>query len=233
MTRKNRFSLIEVLVVMVIMTVLMTMMMPAFKHMISGSKVDQMTSNLKLGIEQAQSRAVTDRRHVALVLPSNRTYWHADVRPYCNGGFRLAYMNRIDGAGGAVSWELERWVLGSEWKNAPDGAMLVQTTASSSPPNGTGFLTSMNASLGAELENITLASGAPGNIFSSVLAQNHSLIIFDRYGAMVNPTFHLAIAEAIEGASNAIVYPSRSGTTVSNYLVLRVNQFTGKVEYVQ
>ena len=67
---KRNFTLIELLVVMLLMGVLMTLMLPAFKRMISGNQVQQLASNLKLGLEQAQSHAITSRRYVALILPN-------------------------------------------------------------------------------------------------------------------------------------------------------------------
>lgn len=80
---------------MLLMGVLMTLMLPAFKRMISGNQVQQLASNLKLGLEQAQSHAITSRRYVALILPNpamltstklNQDQWF--------GGCRLAYVNK-------------------------------------------------------------------------------------------------------------------------------------------
>ena len=89
---KTNFTLIELLVVMLLMGFLITLMLPGFNRMISGNKVDQMASNLKLALEQAQSHAITSRRYVALVLPSNRSAWETEEQPYCLGGYRMAYV---------------------------------------------------------------------------------------------------------------------------------------------
>lgn len=133
---KRNFTLIELLVVMLLMGVLMTLMLPAFKRMISGNKVEQLASNLKLGLEQAQSHAITSRRYVALILPNpamltstklNQDQWF--------GGCRLAYVNkkrfRITEEGGKkkisrkVHWEFTDWVPDLDWRVPIDGALLL------------------------------------------------------------------------------------------------------------
>ena len=76
--KRRNFTLIELLAVMLLMGVLMLLMLPAFNRMIKGNKVDQLASNLKLGLEQAQSLAAASRKYVALILPSNRATWKND-----------------------------------------------------------------------------------------------------------------------------------------------------------
>ena len=126
---KRNFTLIELLVVMLLMGVLMTLMLPAFKRMISGNQVQQLASNLKLGLEQAQSHAITSRRYVALILPNpamltstklNQDQWF--------GGCRLAYVNKKRSRNKGkwdVSWEFTDWVPDLDWRVPIDGAMLL------------------------------------------------------------------------------------------------------------
>lgn len=141
---KRNFTLIELLVVMLLMGVLMTLMLPAFKRMISGNKVEQLASNLKLGLEQAQSHAITSRRYVALILPNpamltstklNQDQWF--------GGCRLAYVNKKRSRNEGkwdVYWEFTDWVPDLDWRVPIDGAMLLwvlnEGGDTSSPPPG-------------------------------------------------------------------------------------------------
>ena len=141
---KRNFTLIELLVVMLLMGVLMTLMLPAFKRMISGNKVEQLASNLKLGLEQAQSHAITSRRYVALILPNpamltstklNQDQWF--------GGCRLAYVNKKRSRNEGkwdVYWEFTDWVPDLDWRVPIDGDMLLwvlnEGGDTSSPPPG-------------------------------------------------------------------------------------------------
>ena len=89
---------------MLLMGVLMTLMLPAFKRMISGNKVDQIASNLKLGLEQARSQAISNRRYVALILPNNNSVWsHPSVKEYCLGGFRQAFVKKMEVIGSLMA----------------------------------------------------------------------------------------------------------------------------------
>ena len=60
--KRRNFTLIELMVVMLLMGLIMTLMLPSFNRMIRGTKVDQLASGLKLGMEQAQSHAATSRK---------------------------------------------------------------------------------------------------------------------------------------------------------------------------
>ena len=123
--KRRNFTLIELMVVMLLMGLIMTLMLPSFNRMIRGNKVDQLASGLKLGMEQAQSHAATSRKYVAMVLPNKMSEWGASdtgenaVRPFCFGGYRLAYVER-EGAKGSNLWKFVRWVPNQDWKNMPE-----------------------------------------------------------------------------------------------------------------
>ncbi|NMD85376.1 type II secretion system protein [Victivallis vadensis] len=132
---KRNFTLIELLVVMLLMGVLMTLMLPAFKRMISGNKVEQLASNLKLGLEQAQSHAITSRRYVALILPNPKMGNYS--KDQWLGGCRLAYVNKKRAKYSTdpdtnkpvitkkIHWEFTGWVPDLTWREPIDGAMLL------------------------------------------------------------------------------------------------------------
>ena len=122
--RKSQFTLIELLAVIGLLSVLIGIFAPAFSRMLVGSKVDQMASNFKTGMEVAQSKAVASRKYVAMILPNKYDSLNSKLRPYCNGGYRLAYVKKDGNA-----WKFVSWVPGSNWSNIADGAMLVNIQA--------------------------------------------------------------------------------------------------------
>lgn len=245
---RRRFTLIELLVVMLLMGLIMSLMLPAFNRMIRGNRVDQLASGLKLGLEQAQSHAVRARRHVALVLPNDRTKWVDEslslVQPFSHGGFRLAYVKS-----GSSGWEFVRWVEGQEWKNAPDGAMLVRVMGKSDDDDdyndykvgdgvsgvATGMKSDSEFDSLADLKKLKYdgvdEEGTPAKKEKDSV--NHCLVVFSPYGGLVgDQDLRLVIAEALPNGSNGIEYPTKDadGKPV-NWKMLSINKFTGRVEY--
>ncbi len=243
-TRHN-FTLIELLAVMLLMGALTLMMLPAFNQMIRGNKVDQMSANLMLGLEQAQARAASARRHVAIVLPTQTSIWSGSgksdaenaVLPYCYGGFRLAYVEPMTTS---TDWKFVRWVPDSEWKNAPDGAMLINVYKSSN----SNYELAEGAGVKAHVSNLS-----SGKDFASVLGNlkgcqlipetaatakdiSNSLIVFSPYGGLAgsqDEDLRLVIAEAVP-TGNSLAFPSRDSDGPTNWKMLAINKFTGRVE---
>lgn len=236
-TRHN-FTLIELLAVMLLMGALMLMMLPAFNQMIRGNKVDQMTANLALGLEQAQARAVSSRRHVAVVFPTRQDVWRSSVeeeravRPFCYGGFRLAY---VESTANSSEWKFIRWVPDSEWKNSPDGAMLINVLKKGDSE----YELEEGKSVTAHVTNLSTGAGfkdVMGTLKDSGLTSGgsieHSVLVFSPYGGLKSDQdLRLVIAEALP-SGNSLVFPSRdSAGHPTNWKMLSINKFTGRVEY--
>ena len=236
---KTRFTLIELLVVMLLMGFLITLMLPGFNRMISGNKVDQMASNLKLALEQAQSHAITSRRYVALVLPSNSSdsSWTDEEKVHCLGGYRLAY---VKSTGDKKVWEFVKWVPDSVWKNAPDGAMLVEVVGSNDSKYDelaevqekglAGTVTKTNEKLGKN-ELVKLRK-YPKTETTTITTPTGSAVVFSPYGGVkLDEDLRFVVAEAIPNGNN-LLFPSRGNNGPTNYLVLDLNRITGKVDYL-
>ncbi|MDR0932440.1 MAG: prepilin-type N-terminal cleavage/methylation domain-containing protein [Victivallales bacterium] len=235
------FTLIELLVVMLLMGLIMTLMLPAFNRMIRGNRVDLVTSNLKLGLEQAQSNAIRSRKYVAIVLPNDRRQFDSDkavqaIRPFCYGGFRLAYV-QPDGA----NWKFLRWLPNQEWQNAPDGAALVRVL----DPDNSDFnsykigdgvnnvISDVKTSLGDGLADLKDALfSTPGSNATYKTNIDECLIVFSPYGGLKSDKdLRLMIAEAVFNGDD-VVYPTKdAGNKPINWLMLSINKFTGRVEY--
>ena len=240
---KTNFTLIELLVVMLLMGFLITLMLPGFNRMISGNKVDQMASNLKLALEQAQSHAITSRRYVALVLPSNKKSWtdtsgnFVEEKRHCFGGYRMAY---VKSTGLKEVWEFVKWVPDSVWKNAPDGAMLVEVVGSNDSKYDelaevqekglAGTVTKTNEELGKN-ELVKLRK-YPKTETTTITTPTGSAVVFSPYGGVkLDEDLRFVVAEAIPNGKE-LLFPSRGSDGPTNYLVLDLNRITGKVDYL-
>lgn len=236
---RTRFTLIELLAVVALISVLMAVGVPAFARMLSGNKVAESARGIKLGLEQAQMRAASERSYVAVIFP-NGIEGSQDpsasinkIIPYRLGGFRTAYV-RKQGNGG---YEFSRW-LDPEWRNAPNGAILTRVGTSAFTTTG-GYITDCTASANeilkgaSDLKAITGVRDDSGNQID--VGQNIA-IIFTPYGGTVGGAkLYLLVSEAVIDGNN-IKYPA-AGTSdsnrTSNYKVLKVNNLTGRVEFYE
>ena len=240
----QKFSLIELLVVMVVMGMLLTMAIPSFNRMISGNKVDQLASQLKLAMEQAQSRAITERRHVALILPNRNNHLSGEDNTQCEfGGCRMAFVTHkgkkeIDEETGvrtySEGWYFLSWVPDSAWKPAISGAILVKTAATGDSSYDS-MVTTTGAGLAAEetIADIEYDGLADINEYDgSSSTKNQCAIIFSPYGGIAGSanSLRFAIAEAVPNEL-AFVFPTRDTTGPTNFRTLELNRFTGRVKH--
>ena len=226
-----RFTLIELLVVVALTSMLMALGVPAFVRMIRGNKVDECARNIKLGLEQAQMHAASERRYVAVIFPSGSV--SDSLKPYRLGGFRTAYVRKK----GKDGYEFSKW-LDTEWRNMPKNAILARVgNGAFSTANGdiTGCTQTATDDLaGASvLKEITGIKDDGGHALD---AGKYTALIFTPYGGVVGSSkYYLLVSEAIvEG--DAITYPTANttgGNRTSNYRVLRVNNLTGRVEFCE
>ena len=212
---KNRFTLIEMLAVVAIASILIALITPAVQSLLFGSRVDQYTSSFKLGMERTQSKAVAARKYVAMILPAFHNAAPDAVKPYCKGGYRLAYVKK-DGS----SFEFSSWI--EDWKNPNDGAMLVsiedtEADAKNPPsvPSATAF---------SKLDKV---SGLPSTDLGNACETDHQALIFSPYGGLTghDRVLYLTFTEAKADGSTYIL------DNPDNYLVLKLNPVTGRISY--
>lgn len=226
--KKSRFTLIEMLAVVAIASILIALITPSVQKMMFGNKVDQCASNLKLALEQAQSKAVASRKYVALVLPTDPTASGITVnmKQYCKSGYRMAYVKK-DGE----TYKFANWIPGSDWKNPNDGAVLVNITNSFPADVSTHIDSLTPANVAGKLANLSDIdlNGASEPDFTALgsNSEKSSAIIFSPYGGIVNndrPLYFTVTEGKYDGSSYVL------GNT-DNILVLKLNAITGRVTY--
>ena len=133
------------------------------------------------------------------------------------------------------SGTFEGWVADDEWSEPERGAFLIRAynndsvpaAGSIQAPNGTGIDSTINQTSGVTDENKPLKNidfGGGRNI-------SNTAIIFSPKGGMRSTSdVYLVVAEAMLN-NNVLFYPGGNGSGSYNWVALKVNRLTGKVEY--
>ena len=209
MRRYRHYTLVEIMVVMALAALLAAMALPAFGALMRGNSAAIACSYVKGALDQAQTRAITDRRYVATVFDltgnvSGLTDTQAVRNCYVTSGYAF-----------------QEWVDGSEWiKLDQEAQMLVfHTGEAGDTPNfpsngatpGTGALQSVSGVKGAATADL------PG-------------VVFSMYGAVKAPNgnFYIGVGEATLANGVYIYKNTTDDGKPGNVMALTVNHFTGR-----
>ena len=209
MRQYRHYTLVEIMVVMALAALLAAMALPAFGALMHGNSVAVTCGYVKNALDQAQARAVTDRKYVATVM---------DLTGAVSG---LPSTQAVRNCYVTSGYAFEKWVDGSDWiKLDQDAQMLVFSlgesgAAPSFPTNGqtpsTDALQPVSGVRGAATANL------PG-------------VVFSMYGSVKAPggNFYIGVGEATL-ANNVYIYKNTtSGGAAGNVMALTVNHFTGR-----
>ncbi len=245
---KKRFTLIELMVVIGLAAMLMALAVPAYNKIMKSTSVDRDAAAFKLAIEQAQAKAVTSRRDVALIIPNgaegkfygkptdaaadDATEFNANTyTKYYLGSARMAFVEKNNSG----DWKFVRWVPGSRWLEPMPASKIVLVTddyddlpAKSDDEFKSGkFVTKITGSnlyAGSNSGAFVKITGLPGS--PSV----ESGIIFSPHGNLRSRRdLYVALAECSLSGTD-ILYPEGSSKPV-NFIVLDINRINGKVSY--
>jgi len=229
---RNGFTLIELLAVVALISILMAIGVPAFARMIRSSRVDDTARSIRLALEQAQMCAADERRYVAVIFPNGSV---ADaLKPYRLGGYRLAYVRKVS----KNSYEFVDWVDGSDWSNAPGGAVLTQIATSKFTASDAGDVSGCTQKITDKLkgcDKLNAVAGVKDDDGNDIYVGDDCAVIFNKYGGTENTSkLYLLISEASVNGDD-MAYPAADGRPSSgktvNYRVLKVNNLTGRVGF--
>ena len=215
-TYRQRFTLIEMLIVVGIASLLFALLGPAFTRMTQSNAVEQHASGLKLGMERARALAVSQRRFVALVLPHSSSAATDPHYNYQRGGFKLVFVATETG-----NYVFDGVIEGSDWENRGKGAFLTAVDKdkgkdlSSAKPLESDFLQKEPSGFSSYLPAV---NNVPAAQDSSTSCSARG-IIFTPYGNVLMP------------GDDTEIYFYITGFDVNDCVKLRLNKLSGKVEY--
>lgn len=216
---KNRFTLVELLVVMGLMALMISLAVPAFSRMTKNNEADVMASSIKTALEQGQSTAVGKNCYVAVIFPLSST--KNNVKAYNYGGYRVAEVVSADPDKDgenvtSSSYKFKRWISES-YTNAPGDALMVA--------DGNSKVTEVSETVKAgNFSKMQALAGTTGDANSENALAGCKAVIFKPTGECVNEDMYISIAVA--DSKNLKVF------NTSDFRQLYLNQFTGRVEYV-
>ena len=253
--RCDDFTLVELLVVICLASLLFGIVLPAFSRMVTGSAVDRLASNLKLRLEQTQSQAAVSRRPTALILPQTPAANpfpapadddSAEVKNEKNnalaarlGGSRMCYVDSVNTDDGTA--EFKSWVPHEEWSQPERGAFLIRATKEESEVAKEGELQAIGNGTNAGLTTNIVLSGTPllsinsyKNLDSDteVSKRDNCAVIFSPNGNMRSNAkeVYLVVGEAMVNGDK-LIFPGGGDAGAHNFRALKINKFTGRVEY--
>ena len=213
-SNRRHFTLIEMLVVIGIAGLLFALIGPAFNRMTRGNAVESHASGLKLGMERASSLAAASRRYVALLLPNGITDTSKDAYKYQRGGYRLAYVTLNDSG----AYTFDGWLPDSEWQNRGGDAYLYSVSRASSISKPSKKIT--------EDDYKTAITVDPSNVLYDVSLPNGGgpgkAVVFSPFGDARTPSAEVELIFLIAGVN----------TSETDYVTIRLNTLSGKVEFV-
>ena len=214
MRKFTPYTLIEIMIVMALAAILVTLALPAFSALMRGNSVGITCGMIKNTMDQAQARAITDRKYVATVFDLT-----GDV-----SGLRDTQAMRNCYVSSTSPYTFRSWVEESQWvKLDQDAQILLQDNdvpgVRLTFPNNGGNTPNMSS-----LETVQNVRDA----------NTHNLpgVVYSTYGNVraPNSNFYFGVAEATLANGNYIFKNPDPDGRPTNVMAVKANRFTGRTQ---
>jgi prepilin-type N-terminal cleavage/methylation domain-containing protein len=235
---KHRFTLVELMVVLIIIGIMLAALAPAFNRLMTGNAVGAAARMVSSQLRLARSEAVSRRQYIAIIMPGNTFTPPASdtTSPYKYQSFRAAVVTHSSG-----TYTFDKWVEGTVWTFLPLGAVIAEAdtdgymSGSLPVPTGTDWV-ELIADADFKLEipvdsngtskwkiedhSALVVTGIPPAPLEEVRA-----VIFTPNGRCAQKTF-VTILEGV--APNGTIERENK----NNIRVMEINAFTGQIRYL-
>ena len=210
--RNKRFTLIELIVVIVLMGMLLTLALPAFSRMAVGSTVEAGLRTFSAKLTQARQVAITEHQYVALIMPDEEDLGDDNSHNY--SCYRVAKVKRS----GESDFTFSEWLDGSSWNYLPNGAY-IQIREGGCDIKIDGIFDTANQQI-KPLETID-EKGQAGRYVKAIVLQPNGIPI----SSISGPVPEIKIGE---GYWSGTKLDDRGKD--NNFFTIKLNKFTGRRE---
>ena len=214
MRKFTPYTLIEIMIVMALAAVLVTLALPAFSALMRGNSVGITCGMIKNTMDQAQARALTDRKFVATVF---------DLTGSVSGLTDMQAMRNCY-VSSTSPYTFLSWVEESQWvKLDQEAQILLQGNGGAGSnltfPNNGGSTPNMSTLVTVSSVRDASSSNLPGVVYST-------------YGHIVAPNsnFYFGVAEATLANGNYIFKNPDANGRPTNTMAVKANHFTGRTQ---
>ena len=205
-----KYTLIEILMVIVIMALLMAAGMPAFVDMMKGQGVESSARNLGQVLKLARSHAINNREYVAVLMPNANLNDKYNFKSY-----RVALVNKDK--------SFKRWLSGENWIFTSTGVAIINIGTSAPSYNSGETLTTASKSAYSAADDITAVNcDSINSSYNSVALKG---IIFKPTGKATKRSI-IYIGEATGTGTDLIATSGSEGN-----LSISINEYTGRVTF--
>lgn len=214
--------MVELLVVVSIVGILLAAALSSFPGLFGKQGLVGSVRALSTKVSMARSYAVTQNRHVALLIPdktANTSYLNAYLKPYIYSYDRLCYVD--------VNNNFESWIEGEEWTQLANGTCAYIEAPSPPLPPAPLPPPPSPSSLNYTVQQVTNVNAAMSGI-------NCSAVIFQSNGALQNGgDVVIRVNPALYDIENQVLtFNIKGGTIVQKRWNIVIAPFTGKVQYL-
>ena len=212
-TTRSKFTIVEILVVLVIAGILLSVSMAGLTRMMGRQGASGAVRTLSSQLALARSYAVVKNTYVALLLPDDNaaysSFLAAGLSSYCYSKSRICLVDNLAKTATPTA-DFVGWIDGNEWQNLPDGACAQFDTV---PPSSAPFQ----------------VKGVDGNA-----ALNSTAIVFSpngtvAYGNNISISVFMGKYITPSTTTGSLKLTNKSGK--SNDWNITINPITGRASY--